>query len=195
MPPQPFWEARAFMHTVSISGTGVFTPQEKISNAELVVAFNAYADRQNTLNAEAIARGEMEPVPHSNEDFIVKASGIESRYVLDKTGTLDPEIMHPVLRERSDEELSVMAEMALKAATIALERARLSGDRHRDPERSWHRRIRLRHERRLLVGHLRHPGRRRHDPRRLRPEDPDGQSRDMFGASRMARPRLPLHFR
>jgi beta-ketodecanoyl-[acyl-carrier-protein] synthase len=108
---------------VSISGTGVFTPQEKISNAELVLAFNAYADRQNARNAEAIARGEMEPVPHSNEDFIVKASGIESRYVLDKTGTLDPEIMHPVLRERSDEELSVMAEMALKAATIALERA------------------------------------------------------------------------
>ncbi|WP_193177164.1 beta-ketoacyl-ACP synthase III [Oricola nitratireducens] len=111
------------MHTVSISGTGVFTPEEKISNAELVLAFNAYADRQNALHAEAIARGEMEPVPHSNEDFIVKASGIESRYVLDKTGTLDPEIMHPVLRERSDEELSVMAEMALKAATIALERA------------------------------------------------------------------------
>ena len=111
------------MHTVSISGTGVFTPEEKISNAELVLAFNAYADRQNALHAEAIARGEMEPVPHSNEDFIVKASGIESRYVLDKTGTLDPEIMHPVLRERSDEELSVMAEMALKAATIALKRA------------------------------------------------------------------------
>jgi beta-ketodecanoyl-[acyl-carrier-protein] synthase len=123
MPPQPFWEAQAFMHTVSISGTGVFTPEEKISNAELVVAFNAWADRQNALHAEAIARGEREPVAHSNEGFIVKASGIESRHVLDKTGTLDPEIMHPVLRERSDDELSVMAEMALKAAAIALEKA------------------------------------------------------------------------
>jgi beta-ketodecanoyl-[acyl-carrier-protein] synthase len=30
-------------------------------------------------------------------------------------------------------------------------------------------RLRLRHERRLLLGHLRHPGRRRHDPIRLHP--------------------------
>ena len=111
------------MHAVSISGSGVFTPEETISNAELVTAFNAYADRQNALHADEIARGEREPVPHSNEGFIVKASGIESRYVLDKKGTLDPEIMHPVLRERSDEELSVMAEMALKAAAQALEQA------------------------------------------------------------------------
>ncbi len=106
------------MHAVSISGSGVFTPEETISNAELVTAFNAYADRQNALHADEIARGEREPVPHSNEGFIVKASGIESRYVLDKKGTLDPEIMHPVLRERSDEELSVMAEMALKAGIL-----------------------------------------------------------------------------
>jgi beta-ketodecanoyl-[acyl-carrier-protein] synthase len=111
------------MYNVSISGTGVFTPEQKISNAELVEAFNAYADRQNALHADEIARGEREPVPHSNEGFIVKASGIESRYVLDKTGTLDPEIMHPILPERSDDELSLMAEMALKAAAIALEKA------------------------------------------------------------------------
>ncbi|MCI5078421.1 beta-ketoacyl-ACP synthase III [Oricola sp.] len=111
------------MHSVSISGTGVFTPAEKISNAELVVAFNAYADRQNALHAEAIAAGEREPLPQSNEGFIVKASGIESRFVLDKTGVLDPDIMHPVLPERADDELSVMAEMALKAATVALEQA------------------------------------------------------------------------
>jgi len=111
------------MHDVSISGTGVFTPEQKISNAELVEAFNAYADRRNALNADAIAAGECAPVPHSNEAFIVKASGIESRYVLDKTGTLDPDIMHPVLPERADDDLSVMAEMALKAAKIALEKA------------------------------------------------------------------------
>ena len=111
------------MHAVSISGTGVFTPEQTISNAELVAAFNAYADRQNALHADEIAAGEREPVPQSDEGFIVKASGIESRYVLDKTGTLDPEIMHPVLPERSDDELSVMAEMALKAATVALEKS------------------------------------------------------------------------
>jgi beta-ketodecanoyl-[acyl-carrier-protein] synthase len=111
------------MYKVAISGTGVFTPEEKISNAELVAAFNAYADRQNAANAGAIARGEIEPLTYSDEGFITKASGIESRHVLDKSGILDPEIMHPVLRARTDEELSVMAEMALKAAAIALEKA------------------------------------------------------------------------
>ncbi|TCD16583.1 beta-ketoacyl-ACP synthase III [Oricola cellulosilytica] len=111
------------MQPVTISGTGVFTPEETISNAELVTAFNAYAERQNSKNADAIARGEIEPVPMSAEEFIVKASGIESRHVLNKSGVLDPEIMHPVLPERSDDELSVMAEMAVKAAAIALAQA------------------------------------------------------------------------
>jgi beta-ketodecanoyl-[acyl-carrier-protein] synthase len=111
------------MNKVSISGTGVFTPEETISNAELVEAFNAWADRENAANANAIVRGEMEPVPHSNEGFIVKASGIESRHVLNKSGVLDPAIMHPVLREREDDEIGVMAEMALKAARIALDKA------------------------------------------------------------------------
>ena len=80
-------------------------------------------ERKNSENADAIARGDIEPVPDSNEGFIVKASGIESRYVLNKSGVLDPERMFPLLPERSDEELSVMAEMALKAAAIALEKA------------------------------------------------------------------------
>ncbi len=111
------------MNAVAISGTGVFTPELSISNAELVAAFNEYAARHNARNAEAIARGDAEPVALSSEEFIVKASGIERRYVLDKAGILDPQVMHPVLPARADEELSVMAEMAVKAATQALERA------------------------------------------------------------------------
>ncbi|WP_421853949.1 beta-ketoacyl-ACP synthase III [Oricola sp.] len=111
------------MQNVAISGTGVFTPEESISNAELVEAFNAFARRKNSENADAIARGEVEPIPDSDEGFIVKASGIESRHVLNKSGVLDPERMFPLLPERSDDELSVMAEMALKAASIALEKA------------------------------------------------------------------------
>jgi beta-ketodecanoyl-[acyl-carrier-protein] synthase len=111
------------MQKVAISGTGVFTPEESISNAELVEAFNAFADRKNAENADAIAAGEMQLVPQSDEGFIVKASGIESRYVLDKSGVLDPGRMFPLLPERSDEELSVMAEMALEAAGIALKQA------------------------------------------------------------------------
>ncbi|MEP1585851.1 MAG: beta-ketoacyl-ACP synthase III [Tateyamaria sp.] len=109
--------------TPAITGTGVFTPEMSISNAELVVAFNAYADRYNAENADAIAAGQLDAKAHSSEEFIVKASGIERRYVMDKFGVLDPEVMHPLLRQRSDEEPSIMAEMAVDAAHKALKAA------------------------------------------------------------------------
>lgn len=115
------------MHRPAITGTGVFTPEQGITNAELVVAFNAYADRWNAGHADAIARGEAEPMAHSSEDFIVKASGIEHRYVLDKTGILDPAVMHPLLRQRSDDEPGVMAEMGVDAARKALAQAGRTG--------------------------------------------------------------------
>ena len=108
------------MRPVVISGTGVFTPEQSISNDELVEAFNAFADRENARHAEAIAAGEQEAIPHSSADFIVKASGIESRFVMDKAGVLDPATMHPRLRERADGEPGIMAEMALDAANKAL---------------------------------------------------------------------------
>ncbi|MEK0164204.1 beta-ketoacyl-ACP synthase III [Phaeobacter sp. A36a-5a] len=111
------------MYTPAITGTGVFTPSQTITNAELVTAFNAYADKVNAENAEAIAAGEMDPLAYSSEDFILKASGIEQRYVMDKSGILDPEVMHPLLRQRSDDEPSIMAEMALDAAKKALKQA------------------------------------------------------------------------
>lgn len=111
------------MHQAVITGTGVFTPSERITNDELVAAFNAYADRVNAENAEAIARGEIEPVPHSSAEFIVAASGIENRYVMDKSGVLDPTRMYPRLAPRPDDEPSLMAEMAVKAATAALDQA------------------------------------------------------------------------
>lgn len=111
------------MHRVAITGTGVFTPEEVITNAELVASYNEYAHRQNALHAEAIAAGEREPMPMSSEEFIVKASGIERRHVVNKFGVLDPGIMHPVLPERADEELSIMAEIAVKAADEAMRKA------------------------------------------------------------------------
>ena len=65
------------MYQPVISGTGVFTPSEVITNDELVVAFNAYADRMNAENAQAIAAGEMTAMEHSSSEFIFKASGVE----------------------------------------------------------------------------------------------------------------------
>ena len=111
------------MHQPAITGHGVFTPEQVITNDELVAAFNAYADRWNAANAEAIAAGEAEAKAHSSTEFITAASGIEQRYVLDKTGVLDPDVMHPWLRERGDDEPGQMAEMALDACRAALQMA------------------------------------------------------------------------
>ena len=111
------------MQQPAITGTGVFTPPEIITNEELVAAFNAHVDLWNAENAAAIAAGEVEAKAYSSSGFIVAASGIERRHVLDKSGILDPKVMHPWLRERADEEPGVMAEMGLAAATDALEMA------------------------------------------------------------------------
>ena len=110
-------------HQPAITGSGVFTPENTITNAELVTAFNAYADAYNAEHAAAIAAGEIEAKAHSSEDFIVNASGIEQRYVIDKTGVLDPRVMHPLLRQRNDDEPSLMAEMGVDAAQKALAQA------------------------------------------------------------------------
>jgi beta-ketodecanoyl-[acyl-carrier-protein] synthase len=111
------------MYTPAITGTGVFTPENSISNAELVFAFNAYVDKFNYENATQIDAGEVEAKTHSSEEFIFKASGINSRYVIDKKGILNPDIMYPQMRQRSDDEPSLMAEMALDAAQKALQAA------------------------------------------------------------------------
>ncbi len=116
------------MTQVVISGTGVFTPENIISNDELVVAFNAYAQAFNKDNAAKIEAGEVEAMAESSAEFIDKASGIQNRFVLNKSGILDPEIMHPVLPERSEDELSLMAEMAVKAASTAMEQAGKSAE-------------------------------------------------------------------
>ena len=111
------------MHQPAITGSGVFTPAEVITNDELVAAFNAHADRWNAEHADAIAAGEVEAKAHSSPGFILAASGIEQRHVLDKTGILDPEVMHPWLAERSMDQPAVMAEMGVTACRAALEMA------------------------------------------------------------------------
>ncbi|MGR3647433.1 MAG: beta-ketoacyl-ACP synthase III [Shimia sp.] len=115
------------MFQPAITGSGVFTPDQVITNDELVESFNAYADKMNAQNADAIAAGDMGPIPHSSSEFIFKASGIEQRHVLDKTGVLNPDVMHPQLRQRSDDEPGVMTEMAVDACIKALTQAGLEG--------------------------------------------------------------------
>ncbi|MEJ6394105.1 beta-ketoacyl-ACP synthase III [Gymnodinialimonas sp. 2305UL16-5] len=111
------------MFEPAITGSGVFTPDQSISNDELVVAFNAYADAWNADHAQAIAAGKAEAMQHSSSDFIKAASGIERRYVLDKTGVLDPAVMHPLLPAREMDQISAMAEMGVDACQKALDMA------------------------------------------------------------------------
>ncbi len=103
--------------TPVISATGLFTPEESISNAELVESYNAYADKYNAENPDA------EPLTHSSVEFIEKASGIKSRHVVDKASVLNADTMAPRLRERGNEEISIMAEIGVKACKAALEAA------------------------------------------------------------------------
>ncbi len=98
----------------------MFTPAHSISNDELVASFNQFVARFNTENTDAIKSGAMAPLQESSSEFIVKASGIKNRFVLDKAGILDPDIMCPRIPERPDNELSVMAEMAVAASRDAL---------------------------------------------------------------------------
>ncbi len=111
-----------------ITGTGVFVPPETITNDELVAAFNAHADLFNAQNAEAIAAGQVAAKEHSSTEFILKASGIEQRYVMEKSGVLDPARMYPHYRQRSDDEPGIMAEIGVAAARQALAKAGRSGD-------------------------------------------------------------------
>ena len=109
--------------TPVISATGLYTPAESISNAELVESFNAYVAGFNAEHAAAIAAGEVTELAPSSVEFIEKASGIKARFVMSKASLLDPAVMAPRWPERSNDEISVLAEMGVKAAQDALARA------------------------------------------------------------------------
>ncbi|QDM40455.1 beta-ketoacyl-ACP synthase III [Altererythrobacter sp. TH136] len=110
-------------HRPVISATGLYTPPETITNAELVDSFNEYVRRHNAEHADAIAVGDRPALEPSSVEFIEKASGIKSRHVVDKASVLDPGTMCPRIPERANDELSIMAEVGVTAARQALERA------------------------------------------------------------------------
>jgi beta-ketodecanoyl-[acyl-carrier-protein] synthase len=106
----------------AIAATGLYTPPHSISNDELMLAYNTFVERFNDDNRADIERGVVEKKSPSSAEFVREASGIQSRFVLDKSGILDPERMAPSLPWRSNEELSITAEMGVRAAEQALER-------------------------------------------------------------------------
>ncbi len=108
---------------VFIGGTGLYTPTQSISNAELVESFNRYVTEYNARHRDAIERGELEPLAESSVEFIEKASGIGSRFVIDKEGVLDHRRRCPRIPERAEEEWSLQCEISVAAAREALDRA------------------------------------------------------------------------
>ncbi len=100
------------MEAVAISGTGLYTPPFTLTNEELVDSFNSYIEQHNKQNKD-------NQLQYSNAEFIYKASGIKSRYVMEKSGILDINIMRPIIPFRNDDDQSVQCEMALNAAKEA----------------------------------------------------------------------------
>ena len=85
------------MTAAVIRSTGLWTPANSISNQELVESFNAYVAEYNQAHADEIAAGEIAPLSPSSAEFVEKASGIKSRFVIDKDGVLDTKRMKPFI--------------------------------------------------------------------------------------------------
>ena len=69
----------------AITGTGVWHPEHVLDNAELCVAFNEFVRRDNLAHAAEIEAGTRQPLKPSSPEFIEHASGIKTRYIVDKT--------------------------------------------------------------------------------------------------------------
>jgi beta-ketodecanoyl-[acyl-carrier-protein] synthase len=106
-----------------ISGTGLWIPPDRITNAELVASLRTATERWNLEHKAEIEARTVEERDLPSERFIVKASGIENRYVIDKRGVLDPERLRPHLRTRSEEEPSIQCEISVVAIEEALRQA------------------------------------------------------------------------
>ena len=109
--------------SVVITGTGLFTPPFSISNDELVASLSVAVHRWNDEQAADIEAGTVAAQPLPDADFIERASGIKSRYVMEKSGVLDPDRLRPHLPLRGEDELGLQAEMALPAVLEALAQA------------------------------------------------------------------------
>lgn len=108
---------------VVITGTGLFTPPYSISNEELVASLSIAVTRWNDEHAAEIEAGTVAARPVPDAEFIERASGIKSRYVMEKSGVLDPDRLRPHLPLRGEDELGLQAEMALPAILEALAQA------------------------------------------------------------------------
>ena len=115
------------MSEILITGTGLFTPPDSITNEELVESLSRANLRWNAEHKDEIESGAVEERDMPSVKFILKASGIGHRYVMEKTGMLDPDRLAPSLPTRGEDEIGIQAEMCLPAAQEALAQAGRTG--------------------------------------------------------------------
>lgn len=115
------------MNRIFLTGTGLYTPPDSVTNEELVASLSVANEKWNAEHAAEIARGDVIERDMPSEAFIRKASGIGHRYVMEKEGLLDPERLRPRLPLRTEDELSIQAEICISAAKEALAQAGRSG--------------------------------------------------------------------
>ena len=111
------------MHNIYIAGTGIWHPEEKVSNNEIVNSYNSFVEKFNQENKLDIENGSIDAMELSSAEFIEKASGIKSRYVIDKEGILDINRMMPRVKNEHPDRLSIHAEVGIKAAKKAMDQA------------------------------------------------------------------------
>jgi beta-ketodecanoyl-[acyl-carrier-protein] synthase len=116
------------MFMIAITATGSYAPESTISNSELVASYNAYVQAFNKTNADKISSGDIAALSESSADFITDASGVKMRHVINKSGILDNNLMHPVYEPRTEDDISIQAEIAVKAAQDALQSSGTSAD-------------------------------------------------------------------
>ena len=108
------------MQDIYIAGTGIWYPEDIITNDEIVSSFNSYVDKYNDKNQEMINDGTLAPLAHSSTEFIEKASGIKTRHVIDKKNILDIEKMMPSVQHEDASKLSMHATAGIEAARKAM---------------------------------------------------------------------------
>ncbi|MEZ4363375.1 MAG: beta-ketoacyl-ACP synthase III [Kofleriaceae bacterium] len=112
----------------AITGSGVWHPEHAFTNEALCKAFNEFVRRDNEKHAAEIAAGTRAALQESSPEFIERASGIKQRYVHDHVGVSDPDRMCPIVAPRSEDELSLQAEFAVRSAEKALAAAGRTGE-------------------------------------------------------------------
>ena len=101
-------------------------PDQSISNAELVDSYNRFVEKFNAEHSAEIEAGDVAALETSSVEFIEKASGIKHRYVIDKQGILNVDRMRPMFKTRDEDQVSIQAEIGVKAAQQAIEASGLT---------------------------------------------------------------------